>query len=72
MKGVLLQLWGSIPVSVLLRQGVPADVAPPPGQVAALAVGVLIVLGLLVAVVVIVSFLVIRAIRKKHTPKDNV
>ena len=71
MKTTFLQLVGVIPVSVLLRQGVPADVAPPPGTIAVLSLGVLLALGLFVVLIVFVSFLVIRAIKKNNTRKDD-
>ena len=71
MKTTILQLVGVIPVSVLLRQGVPADVAPPPGAIAVLSLGVLLALGLFVVLIVFVSFLVIRAIKKNRTRKEG-
>lgn len=58
-------------VSFMPQQIVPADVAPPPETIAAVSIGILVMLGLVVATIVIVSVLVIRAIRKKNTPKDN-
>lgn len=71
MKSGFLTLLGVLPISVLTRLVVPADVAPP-GALLVLSLGVIIVLGLLVAVIVLVSFLVIRAIKKKNrTPKDD-
>lgn len=72
MKNVFLQLWGVVPVSVLMKQIGPADVAPPPGQILALSIGVLIILGLLVATIIIGAILVIRAIKKNRSNKDNV
>ena len=57
-------------LSSLPKQIVPADVAPPPAQTAALALGVVIVLGVIVVVIVVISILVIRAIRRKNTPRD--
>ncbi len=75
MKNGLLQIGGSIPLLTLLIQGVQADVLPPTqepaGQAASLSLGAVLVLGFLVAIIVIASFLVIRAIRKKQAPKDN-
>lgn len=71
MKTTFLQLAGVTLVSVLPKQGVPADVAPPPGAVAVLSLGVLLGLGCLVVVIVGVSFFVIRAIRKNRTPKEG-
>jgi hypothetical protein len=67
MNTTFLQLMGSTLVSVLPKQGVPADVAPPPGAVAVLSLG----LGCLVVVIVGVSFFVIRAIRKNRTPREG-
>jgi uncharacterized membrane protein (DUF485 family) len=61
----------SLVSAMLPKLGVPTDVAPPPGTVAAISVGILIALGLFVAVIVVVSFLVIRAIRKNNSRKDG-
>ncbi len=71
MKNGLLQLLSVIPISTLPGQVVPADVAPPPGAVLALSLGVLLTLGVIVVVVVVGAILVIRAIRKSHTHKDE-
>lgn len=71
MKTGFLRLLGVILISVLPMQAVHADVAPSGGAVAALSLVALIALGVFVAVIVLVSFLVIRAIKKKHTPKDD-
>ncbi len=71
MNTTFLQLVGAILVSVLPRQGVPADVAPPPGAVVAVSLGVLLALGLFVVLIVVVSILVIRAIKKNRTRKEG-
>ncbi len=71
MKTTFLQLVGVIPVFVLLKQVWPADVAPPPGEVVTVSLGILIALGLIVVVIVGISFLVIRAIKKNHTRKEG-
>lgn len=71
MNTTFLQLMGATLVSVLPRQGVPADVAPPPGAVAVVSLGVLAVLGFFVVIAVGVSFLVIRAIRKNRNRKEG-
>lgn len=71
MKKGLQQLYGVLPLSVLLQQGMPVDIAPPTGFIVAVGLGVLVVLGLLVAGIVFISILAIRAIKKKHTPKDH-
>jgi hypothetical protein len=61
-------------VLILLEQVVYADVAPPgpfdvgPGSIACVT---MIVLGFFVVVIVFVSFLVIRAIKKKNTSTDD-
>jgi len=70
MKNGFLRLASVILIFVLPQQIVPADVAPP-GAVVAISLIALIGLGLLVTVIVIVSFLVIRAIRKNRTRKDD-
>ena len=66
MNTTFLQLAGAVLVSVL-----PADVAPPPGAVAVVSIGALLVLGFFVLVIVGVSFFVIRAIRKNRTRKEG-
>lgn len=70
MKTTFLQLVGAILV-VIPKQGVPADVAPPPGAVAVLSLGILLGLGCLVVVIVGVSFFVIRAIKKNRARKEG-
>jgi len=70
MNTTFLQLMGATLVSMLPKQGVPADVAPPPEAVAVVSLGVLLGLGCLVVAIVGVSFFVIRAIRKNRTPKE--
>ncbi len=72
MKSEILQQWGGITISTLARYVLPADVAPPPEQTAALTLGVLCMLGLIVAFIVAISVVVIRAIRRSHTPKDDI
>ena len=54
----------------LLNSLVPADVAPP-GSVLILSLGGLLLLGLFIAIVVFVSFLVIRGIKKGRTSRDD-
>jgi hypothetical protein len=71
MKKVVLQLVCAILIFVLSAQVVRADVAPPGPTLFALSLIALVGLGLLVAVIVLVSFLVIRAIKKKHTTTDE-
>lgn len=80
MKHGSLQLLGIILTSALLMAYImPADVAPPPtdvappvGPIIVFSAGVLCVLGLLVVGIVIVSVLVIRSIRKKNlAPKEK-
>ncbi len=71
MKTTWLQWVGVMLVSGLLKQGVPADVAPPPEAVAVVALGTLIALGLVVLAIVVVSFFVIRAIKKNRTRKEG-
>ncbi len=71
MKTTFLQLVGVIPISVLFKQVVPADIAPPPGVFVVAGLGILIVLGLVVAVIVLISVLVIRALKKNNTRKDD-
>jgi len=58
-------------ISDLLQQVVLADVAPPPGQVAALAVGALIVCGVIVVTAVIISIAVIKAIKYRADKDDD-
>lgn len=70
MKTAFLQALSVVPISILSEQVAPADVAPP-GALVALSLGVLIGLGLLVAAIVFVSILVIRAIKKKQTSKKD-
>lgn len=76
MKSIFWELWGSIPISALLKRVVQADVLPPTQepveQAATLSLGTVLTLGLAVALIVIAAFLVIRMIRKKHAPKDSV
>jgi hypothetical protein len=70
MKTGFLQLLGGILLSLLPEQVVHADVAPPL-QIFALLGGAVIGLGLLVVIIVVVSIMVIRSIKKKHTPEDH-
>jgi hypothetical protein len=56
---------------ILPKLIVPLDVAPPPVTVAALGLGVLFTIGCGVVIIVAVSVLVIRALRKKNTPTDK-
>lgn len=65
------RLVGVILISGLPPQAVYADVAPPVQELVILPLAALIGLGLFVAGIVFVSFLVIRAIKKNHTPKDG-
>jgi hypothetical protein len=71
MNTIFLQLMGATLVSMLPKQSVPADVAPPPEAVAVVSLGVLAVLGFFVVIAVGVSFLVIRAIRKNRNRKEG-
>jgi hypothetical protein len=65
MNATFLQLMGATLISVL------PDVAPPPGAVAVVSLGVLAVLGFFVVIAVGISFLVIRAIRKNRNRKEG-
>lgn len=71
MNTTFLQLVGAMLIAALPKSGVPADVAPPPGAIAVISLGVLLALGLFVALIVVVSFLVIRAIKKNRTRKEG-
>lgn len=78
MKHGTLQRLGVMVTSVMLTRVMPVDVAPPPtdavppGPIMAISFGVLCALGLGIAGIVIVSVLVIRAIRKKNlAPKEK-
>jgi hypothetical protein len=71
MKTDFLRLLCVIPISVLPTQVVHADVAPPVEEAIILPLAAVIALGLFVAIIVLVSFLVIMAIKKKHTPKED-
>jgi hypothetical protein len=59
------------PILMQARPAAPADLAPPPGWIVALPLGVLIVCGLFTVAVVGISILVIRAIKKSGTPQDK-
>lgn len=67
MKPGFLPLLACLPLQVVL-----ADAAPPVGFFIALGVGALIVLGFIVVAIIGISFLVIRAIKKSQTPKEQV
>ncbi len=69
MKKGFLQLVSVIPIFGLPQ--VRADVAPPGGLIV-LSLGLLVALGCIVVIIVAVLVVVIRAIRKNHTRKDNV
>ncbi len=71
MKTLLSRLLVAVPLFILTRQVVPADVAPPPEQTAALTLGMLAVLCLIVAIVIAISVVVIRAIRKSYARKED-
>jgi hypothetical protein len=71
MKTTFLPLMGAILITMLPKPGVPADVAPPPGAIAVLSLGVLLALGLFVVLIVVVSFLVTRAIKKNRPRKEG-
>ena len=71
MKTGFLQLLGGILVPVLSERTVHADIAPPPTLLLGVGVGALIVLGLFIAGIVVVSVLVIRAIKKNRAHKDD-
>ncbi len=71
MKKGFLRLFGIVLVCALPAQVVRADVAPPVVEPAAIALGGVIGLGLLVLVIAVASFFAIRAIKKSHTPKDG-
>jgi hypothetical protein len=66
----LWQLLNVILVSILPRQIVPADALPPPEEMAALELQVIIVVGVILVIIVSVLILVIRAIRKNNTRRD--
>ncbi len=70
MEPGFLQYLGVVLAAIRLARTVPADVAPS-GAVAVLSLGLVLGLGLLCAVVMLVSFLVIRAIRKSHAYKKE-
>ena len=67
MRTGLLQL----PSVILPTITVPADVAPP-GELVAISLGVVIGLGCLGVVIIVACVLVIRAIKKSNTPKNDV
>jgi hypothetical protein len=71
MKTDLLQILDGILTTISPQQVVPADVAPPGGLIV-LSLGVIIALCLLVSFIVLISVLAIRAIKKKNNPKDGV
>ena len=72
MKRGFLRLFGIILICALPVGLVRADVAPPP-PVEIVAVPVVLIIGLclLVLIVAVASFFIIRAIRKSHTPSDG-
>jgi len=70
MKNRSLQLSGVVLLTILLRQTVPADVALPL-DVIAISLGAVIGLGCLGAVIIIACIVVIRAIKKSNTPKND-
>ena len=70
MKMDFLQILGVIPITVSQEQVIPADTAPPAG-LAVLSLGSIIGLCLLVSIIVLVSVLAIRAIKKKQPPRDD-
>jgi hypothetical protein len=59
------------PISILAWKVPPADMVPPTELLVVISLGALIFFGLLVGAVVGVSIVVIRAIKKSLTPKDN-
>ena len=71
MKTTFLLSLVVILIDVVPGQAVRADIAPPTGLIVAVSLGAVIGLGILVSGVVLVSVLVIRAIKKKTTPKDD-
>jgi hypothetical protein len=70
MKTKPLSFAGIGPIFLLPRGAALLDVAPPVGPIVALSAGVLAVIGCGVVVVVVVSILVIRSIRKNRGPKN--
>jgi hypothetical protein len=64
--------WVALSISVLPIKVVDPDIPQPPtGLLAALSLGAVIGLGCLTAIMVLFSILVIWAIKKKITHKDN-
>ncbi|GEM_PF-3478197 len=70
MKKSVLHLLCALPISIPIGQIGYADVVPPGPTIFVLSVAGIVVLGVLVGIIVLVSILVIRAIRKKQASKD--
>ncbi len=58
-------------IAAMPELAVLADAAPPGELIIGMAVAAIIGLGLFVAVIVVISVLVIRAIKKSRTPKTD-
>ena len=83
MKTQVLQLWFVVPIFAWVRHIIYADIVLPPDPtvagptvvepaVSALSSGPVIVLGLVVLVIVSISFVVVRTIKKQHTTLEDV
>ena len=64
-KGVLL-LLSTLIVLLISTDVVYADLAPLPGFASTVALGILVIAGILVVIIALVSFLAIRNIKKKR------
>ena len=70
MKKSVLHLLCALPIPILIGQVGYMDVVSPGPTILVLSVAGIVVLGVLVGIIVLVSILVIRAIRKKQASKD--
>ena len=67
-----LQLFYMLPILMWIKSVILADVVPPGPSLLVLSLGAILVLGFTVLVIVLVSVVVIRMIKKKHTTTDDV
>ena len=67
-----MQLFYMTPIFMLIKSVMLADVVPPGPSLLVLSLGAILGLGVTVLVIVFVSVLVIRMIKKKHTTTDYV
>ena len=68
----VLQLLYMIPILLQIKSVILADVVPPIPSLLVLSLGAILALGFIVLVIVVISVIVIRMIKKRHATVDDV